>query len=91
MEKAKMNLHPEMNDELRSLILDLDGALNRLYEYAKEHDTQDNDQTDQANYFAYQFNCFYAESDNKLMLKRSRCINKQDFVQILKIELNELL
>lgn len=90
MENRKMNLHPEMNAELRSLILDFEGALDRLSEYVKEHDTQENQEIDPANYFAYKLNCFYAASDDKFMQKRSRCINKQDFVEALKKEMNEL-
>ena len=91
MENKKMNLHPEMSDELRSLILDFEGVLNRLSEYAKEHDTQRNDEIDPANYFAYKLSCFYAQENNQLMHQLSRCISRQDFVEALKEELNALI
>jgi hypothetical protein len=91
MEYEKMNLHPEMNAELRALIEDFESAANRLKAFLDPNDNLLKENSDPANYFALMIRMFYVEPDGSSKVRRMNHICSDDFTYTVRQDLKRLL
>ncbi len=91
MEHEKMNLHPEMNAELRALIEDFESAAIRLKAFIDPNDNLLKEESDPANYFALIIKMFYVEPDGSSKVRRINHISSVDYSYAVKQDLKHML
>ena len=91
MEYEKMNLHSEMNAELRALIEDFESASNRLQAFLNPNDNLRKEESVPANYFALMIRMFYVEPDGSSKVKLIQHVGLKDFTYAVKQDLKLML
>lgn len=84
-----MELHPDMNPEMRALIQNMDRALLDVHKYCSEHESGRKEDSEPENYFAFQFVMFYNEGEHSITRNMTH-LNGKDQKQVLETVLRTL-